>query len=129
MNDLYINREWLVSPRAQRVYLVCAGLTVAFFAIVAAALFLDEPERALLFDSVPAVHLLLAILVRAGLVGFVTLETAMAYFWWNFDRMGSVSKTLGVVLLALLPIGCFFYYLIFYRRGVSATMARAASVS
>jgi hypothetical protein len=122
VNNLYIDRAWLVSRRAQRVYAACAWVT-AGFAVVTAAYTLGEMlDKPISFTALPAWDLIIFV----GVLAFATLEVGMAYFWWNFDRSGGFTKLLGL-LLALPPIGTVLYYALCYRKGVAAESGALAT--
>ena len=127
MYNLFISREWLLSAHAQKVYLACACLVPPFLALLAYALWAEGSRSPLFFEDSAALRGLAVFLIYGGIFAVVTLEVAMSYFWFNFDRAGAVGKTLGLLLLLVPPLGTLAYYFAFYRRGVNA-IALAASV-
>src|SRR3954462_3188248 len=130
MDRLFINREWLVSPTAQKVYLLCAWFGAAFVLLFAYGIYANVHGSKLFFEAVPVVRPLVKLVFQAGLLGAVTLEFAMAYFWWNFDCEHSVWKSVaGLLLLATAPVGTIFYYAFFYRSSVTKQHLAAAAHS
>jgi hypothetical protein len=130
MDRLFINREWLVSPTAQKVYLLCACFGAAFVLLFAYGIYANVHGSKLFFEAVPAVRPLVKLVFQAGLLGAVTLEFAMAYFWRNFDREQSVWKSVaGLLLLATAPVGTILYYVFFYRSSVTKQQLAAAAHS
>ena len=94
---LPINREWLLSQAAQRIYLGCAVLTFALVATItgthlaisaagASALSADARSvvRTILFPEV---------------LGAALLWVSMWYFWFGLDRSHYLKKAFSFVLL------------------------------
>ena len=105
----YINREWILSGTARRVYRVAASLSLAlFFFLWAHALF----GSGVLNINVPLVKLSLF----AGVLGAATTLVAMEYFWFDFDNSSGVKKVLWFFLLLLPPLGPALYCFLVYSR-------------
>jgi hypothetical protein len=123
--QLEINREFVISPAARRVYLGAALLTFTLFVCrigtamalaMAASSWTDIP-------ALVAVPLRLALI--AGIFGAALLWVAMAYYWYGFDsRSDGVRGVWLLVLLALGPLGALIYFFAVYRprtRSVTPT--------
>ena len=114
---LPINRNWVLSPTAQHIYLGCAVLTLALVAtLVGVHLAISAAHAAALnTDARSAVRFLLFPEILAAAV----LWVAMWYFWFGFDRSHYVKRALSFVLLFFFgPLGTLFYYFVTYRRRV-----------
>ena len=114
---LPITKNWIVSPTARSVYLVCALLSFALFGALFAI------SAAMAFSGVrslapfPVVLHIAKALLLPGIVGTATLTVAMWYFWFSFDNSSWVRKTFWFLPLYLLPpIGPPLYYFFVYRR-------------
>ena len=114
--NLRISEEWIVSPLARRVYLICAIASIYFITLylgVTSGIAAAGTSR----GEFPA---WLAILLRfsflPGIAGTATLWIAMWYFWFGFDRSSSAKKTLWFLPLLFAPIGPVIYFFVVYRR-------------
>jgi len=107
----YINREWILSSTARRVYRVAASLSLALFFFWV---------RALFGGGVPNVNVpLLKLALFAGVLGTATTLVAMEYFWFDFDNSSGVKKVLWFCLLLLPPVGPALYcFLVYSHSGV-----------
>jgi hypothetical protein len=104
----YINKEWMVSGRARRIYRVAAGLSVTlFFMLIAVRLAGEIPENVL-----PFVRLLLF----AGVVGAATTMVAMEYFLFGFDSSSALKKAFWFCIMLFPPLGPALYCFIVYSR-------------
>jgi hypothetical protein len=73
----YINKEWIVSSTARRIYRTAAALSLGLFL----GLWGMQLGGGIPLD-IPAAHLLLFV----GVVGAATTVVAMEYFLFGFDR-------------------------------------------
>ena len=106
--NYYINREWILSSTARRVYRAAASLSFALFFFCAYALF---------GGGVPNVNVpLLKLALFAGVLGTATTSVAMEYFWFDFDNSSGVKKVLWFCLLLLPPLGPALYCFLVYSR-------------
>jgi len=104
----YINKEWMVSGRARRIYRVAAGLSVAlFFMLIAVHLAREIPENVL-----PFVRLLLL----AGVVGAATTMVAMEYFLFGFDSSSALKKVFWFCIMLFPSLGPALYCFTVYSR-------------
>jgi voltage-gated potassium channel Kch len=108
-----ISRNWLFSPRAQRVYLLGAILDLALLAtrigigtaMVAAGVSTLSPTAVLLVNAFLFIEV----------VGSAVLFVGMSYCWLGFD--GSYAKKgFWIVLVKLCLITTPIYYFAVYRR-------------
>jgi hypothetical protein len=107
-----ISRNWLFSPRAQRVYLLCAILDIGLLAtrIGIAAAMAAAGVSALSPTSVLLVNAFLFLEV----VGSAVLFVGMSYCWLGLG--GSYTKKgLWIVLVKLCLITTPIYYFAVYR--------------
>lgn len=102
----YINKEWILSATARRVYRLSASLSLM--------LFLLKLAINVHYAFPPVVIPLLRLLVFAGVLGAATTLVAMEYFLFGFDKTPAGKKVFWflVLLLPLLgpPIYCFVVY-------------------
>lgn len=116
---LPINRNWVLSRTAQRIYLGCSVLTLGLLAtLMGVHLALSAAHAAALnTDARSVVRFLLFPEILAAAV----LWVAMWYFWFGFDRSHYVKRALSFVLLFFFgPLGTLFYYFVTYRRRVAS---------
>jgi len=116
---LPINRNWLLSPIAQSVYLACAIFTFALLATLigmhwamatAGATALNENARAVV-----------RFLLFPEIIGAAVLWVAMWYFWFSFDQSHYLKKAVSFFLLFFFaPIGTLIYYFVAYRSAIRA---------
>ena len=120
LRSYFINREWMLSATAQRVYRTAASLSVALFVLLTSFPFL----RLLPEVFVPLVRLAML----AGVLGAATTLVAMEYFFFGFDRSSSANRVLWflVMLFPLLgaPLYCFCVYSPEARRMTADRQAR-----
>jgi len=122
---LPISRGWLLSQQAQRIYLGCAVLTLAFIGtIVGTQLALSVAGAHALTSRARS---LVKFLLFPEIAGTALLRIAMWYFWFSFDQSQYMKRALSFILLFFLaPFGTLFYYFLAYRRRMSAGVGRAA---
>jgi hypothetical protein len=121
---LPINRSWLFSPLAQRMYFASALLTLAFIAT-----FLGV-RMAMVAAGTPALVAPASAVVRTLLypeiAGVAVLWIGMWYFWFGFDSSHYLKKAMWFVLLGFLaPFGTILYYFFVYRRLIVAQSQEA----
>ena len=108
LRNYYINKEWMLSGTAQRIYRIAASLSmVLFFMMVALRLVGGIPEALL-----PIVRLLLL----AGVLGTATTMVAMEYFLFGFDRSSASKKAFWFCVMLFPPLGPALYCFIVYSR-------------
>jgi hypothetical protein len=121
---LPINRSWLFSQIAQRIYFASTLLTLAFIAtflgirmaVVAAG------THALVAPATAVARTLL----YPEIGGTAVLWIGMWYFWFGFDSSHYFKKAIWFVLLGFLaPFGTVLYYFFVYRRLIVARSQKA----
>jgi hypothetical protein len=99
----YINKEWIISPTARRVYRTAAVLSLTLVLAFVAAL-MGEPGRFL-----KPVALIGAVATAVNLVG-------MEYFLFRFDDSHALKQVLWFLAILFLPVGPALYCFVVYSR-------------
>jgi hypothetical protein len=102
----YINKEWMLSSTARRIYRTAAVLSLMLFCSLWVWPFVEE---------IPVVLLpILKLLLLAGVLGAAITIVAMEYFLFGFDKSSAGKKVLWfcVTLLPMVgpPLYCFVVY-------------------
>lgn len=108
----YINREWIVSESAQRVYRVAAYLSLMLFFLVVFLSIQLQIASKISTVLIPAIKLLLL----AGILGAATTTVAMEYFLFGFDTSSAWKKLLWFCVMIVPPLGPALYYFVIYSR-------------
>jgi hypothetical protein len=104
----YINKEWIVSPMARRVYRVSACLSIALLLWWWIVLYLG---------GVPSLLAPLArLLVFAGVLGAGITLIGMEYFLFRFDDSHPLKQMVWFCILVVPLLGPALYCLIVYSR-------------
>jgi hypothetical protein len=104
----YINKEWIVSETARRIYRGAASLSVALFLGLWAMRFLGGTPSSVLALVKP--------LLLAGVFGAATTMVAMEYFFFGFDNSPAWKKVFWFCVLLLPPLGPALYCFIVYSH-------------
>jgi len=116
MMYLSISRNWLFSRTAQRIYLVCAILDLAFLGTrigIAAAM-----NATGIFALPPMTRTVMGFLFVPEVIGTAVLTVGMTYCWLGFK--GSYSKKLfWFIFISFFLFTMPVYYFFFYRRMAS----------
>jgi hypothetical protein len=100
----YINKEWIVSPTARRVYRTAAVVSLTLFVPLVAAL----------LGGFDAIRPFLRPLVFIGVLGTATNLVGMEYFLARFDNSHALKQVFWFCALLFIPIGpalyCFSVY-------------------
>ena len=104
----YINKEWIVSPTARRVYRASAALSVALFFSWWAILFVGGIPSTI----APVVRLLLV----AGALGAGITFVGMEFFLFRFDDSHPLKQVVWFLLMLLPLLGAPLYCLLVYSR-------------
>src|SRR2546427_12105334 len=97
----YINKEWIVSSTARRIYRIAAALSLGLFlGLLGMQLRGGSPL------DIPAAQLLLFV----GVVGAATTVVAMEYFLFGFDRSAEWTKACWFLIMLLSLIGLALYF-------------------
>jgi len=108
LRNCYINKEWIVSPVARRVYRLAASLSLALFLFLTAVRVTGGiPE-----SVVPVVKLP----VFAGVLGAAITMVAMEYFLIGFDSSSASKKVFWFCVMLLPPLGPSLYCFVVYSR-------------
>lgn len=122
---LPINRSWIVSRWAQRVYFVCAIANLSLLAVLAGTQTAMVESGVASLAASPAAALLVKGLLWPGIIGTALLSIAMWYFWFTFDQSHWRKKALWFAVLFLgIALGPALYY-VFAYRGNAALEGRA----
>jgi hypothetical protein len=104
----YINKEWILSAAARRIYRISASLSLILFLILwALGMHVPVPPGVL-----PMVKLLLFL----GVVGAAITLVAMEYFFFGFDNTAVWKKVFWFFMLLIPPLGPPLYCFIVYSR-------------
>jgi hypothetical protein len=112
---LPITRSWLDSRAAQRVYLVCAVLSLALFGtLVGTRTAQDVAGRNAL---PPATLAVLRVVFVPETIAAAVLWAGMLYFWFNLDRSNWLKRALWFpfILCFIFPAPPLYYFLV-YRK-------------
>jgi hypothetical protein len=109
-----INKEWIVSPKARRVYRTSAVVSLALLPLFVAAA---------LGVYIPLLKQLLFVSVVATAINGVGME----FFLFRFDRSAAVLQIVWFCALVIIPLGPALYCFIVYSRSEALKMACAAS--
>jgi hypothetical protein len=106
LRNYYINKEWIISETARRVYRIAAALSlVLFFFLFAVKVAGGVPPT-----FVPIARLFLHI----GVLGAAITVVAMEYFLFRFDQSPAIKKVFWFCVMLFPPVGpptyCFFVY-------------------
>jgi hypothetical protein len=99
----YINKEWLVSPVARRVYRVAAAVSLMLYPLVLAAV---------LHQKIGFFKPLLLIAVFATALNAV----GMQYFLFRFDDSPSLKQAFWFCAMILFPLGPALYCFVVYSH-------------
>jgi hypothetical protein len=105
----YINKEWMVSSAARRIYRTAAALSLGLFVGLCAM----QLSGGVPLD-IPAANLLLFV----GVAGAAVTVVAMEYFLFGFDRSPEWKKVCWFCIMVLPLIGPALYCFIVYSRAV-----------
>ena len=99
----YINKEWIVSPTARRVYRACAVISLMLGPLAIAEI-LDGP--------LPFFKQLLFVTVLATAVNLVGME----YFLFRFDQSHALTQVFWFCACLFVPVGPALYCFLVYSR-------------
>lgn len=99
----FINKEWIVSPRARRVHRAAAAISLTlYFSVFAAVLNVKTP--------------FLRQIVLLGVVGTALTLIAMEFFLFRFDVSPAWKQILWFFAMLIPPLGPALYCLVVYSR-------------
>ena len=105
----WINKEWIVSPTARRVYRASAGLSVALLFGLWAILIAGGGIPA---NVAPVVRLLLL----AGVLGAGITIVGMEFFLFRFDNSHPLKQIVWFLVLLFPLLGPALYCFVVYSR-------------
>jgi hypothetical protein len=115
----YINKEWIISSVARRVYRTAAVTSLALYPILVALMLREIPGI-----LVPALRpLLLASIIGAG----ITL-VGMEFFLFRFDDSHALKQILWFGAMFFIPLGPALYCLLVYSRSKAFASLREDGV-
>jgi hypothetical protein len=115
----YINKEWIVSPVARRVYLASASLSVALF---------FSWWAILLAGGIPApIAPVVRLLLFAGVVGAGISIVGMEFFLFRFDNSHPLKQIVWFFVLLFPLLGSALYCFVVYSRSDVLKQACAKS--
>ena len=111
LRNYYINKRWIVSATARRVYRAAACLSLMLFAImILANLGFGISQNILPF---------MRFLVLLGIFGTAMTLVAMEYYLFSFDKSSVWKKLFWFFVLLWPPIGPPIYCLVSYSRATA----------
>jgi hypothetical protein len=120
LRNYYINKEWIVSDTARRIYRIAASLSLALFFFLMAVHIIGGVPQAL----VPILKLPLL----AGVLGAAVTMVAMEYFLFGFDNSSALKRVFWFCVMLFPPLGPSLYCFIVYSRSdvLKATVGKRA---
>jgi len=109
----YINKEWMLSRAARRIYRMAAILSFLLFLFLLSRPFLPQ----LPYSMLPIVRLL----ILCGVLGAATTIVAMEYFLFGFDTSPAWKKVFWFFVMLAPPIGPPIYCFAVYLRSTVVT--------
>ena len=120
LRNYYINREWIVSAPARRIYRIAAALSLGLFFGMMAVRF----KGGIPLNVLPVAKALLFV----GVVGAATTTVAMEYFLFGFDTSAAWKKVFWFCVMLLPPLGPPLYCFIVYSRSPLTKAAHSGQV-
>jgi hypothetical protein len=113
LRNYYINRDWILSVTARRIYVAAATMSLVLFFIF---ILLNLSEQNFI-DPIPEGLLpLIRGLVLLGVLGTAITFVAMEYFLFSFDTSSALKKTVWFCAMMLPLLGPALYCLLVYAR-------------
>jgi hypothetical protein len=115
----FINKEWIVSATARRVYRLAAYLSIMLFLLWCY----------MLFEGVPRAYLpFFRLLVFAGVLGAGTVFVGMEYFVFRFDQSHPLKQVAWFCVMLFPLLGPAIYCLVVYSRSTIVKNCRTSPV-
>ena len=108
LRNYYINKKWMVSQTARRVYRVAAALSLGLFFFMIVVRF----EGGIPDNLVP----ILKVPLFAGVLGAAITMVGMEYFFFGFDNSSAMKKVFWFCVMLLPPFGPSLYCFMVYSR-------------
>lgn len=116
LRNYYINKEWIVSNTARRIYRVAAFLSLALFALVVVVKVGGGVRE--------SVAPFASLIFRVGVLGAAVTMVAMEYFLFGFDDSSAIKKVFWFCVMLFPPLGPPLYCLIVYSRSAVVNSGR-----
>jgi NADH:ubiquinone oxidoreductase subunit 6 (subunit J) len=116
LRNYYINKEWMLSVTASRVYRASAVLSGALFLLIIALPFVAQVRESFL----PIMRLF----VFVGALGAAITIVAMEYFLFGFDNSSALKRLFWFLVMLLPLLGPSLYCFIVYLRSDVVRAAR-----
>ena len=113
LRNYYINREWILSVTARRIYVTAAGLSLVLFVMM---ILLNLSSLSVIGPIPEGLFPLLRGLVLLGVLGTAVTFVAMEYFLFSFDKSPALKKTFWFCAMMLPLLGPASYCLLVYAR-------------
>ncbi|HXZ42640.1 MAG TPA: hypothetical protein VEG68_18015 [Terriglobales bacterium] len=117
LRNYYINKEWMLSAGACRVYRASAVLSGALFLLIIALPFVGQVRESLL----PIMRLF----VLVGVLGAAITIVAMEYFLFGFDKSSALKRLFWFLVMLFPLLGPSLYCFIVYLRSDVVKAAKA----
>jgi hypothetical protein len=121
----YINKEWIISPGARRVYRISASISLALFLGFVAIL-----SEGGIPQGSPAIA---RVLLLIGAIGAGITLVGMEYFLFRFDDSNALKQVLWFFIMLVPLLGASLYVFIVYSRshlfGSPVTSAKPESTA
>jgi hypothetical protein len=118
----YINKEWIASPTARRIYRISAGLSLALIVFWWVSLVGGIPAQ---------LRPIVQLLVFVGILGAATTLVGMQYFLFRFDDSHPLVQMFWFVILLLPllgpPLYCFISTALSFTRAQRSSSKHARS--
>jgi hypothetical protein len=117
----YINKEWIVSPSARRVYRISASLSVA--------LFFGWWTILIAGGIAGSMALLVRLLLLVGVLGAGITIVGMEFFLFRFDDSHPLKQVIWFLVMLFPLLGAPLYcFLVYSRSGVLQRNSDQSSV-
>lgn len=104
----YINKEWIVSPVARRVYRLSASISLALFLVFSELLVKGAPP-----EINPS---FMRLLLLTGTIGAGITLVGMEYFLFRFDDSNALKQVFWFCIMLIPLLGAPLYCFIVYSR-------------
>jgi hypothetical protein len=115
----YINKEWIISRTARRVYRLAAILSLVLFLIMVAQLVGEVPS---------VLGPVLKPLLLAGILGAGITAVGMEFYLFRFDDSHPLKQIFWFCAMLFVPLGPALYCLIVYSHSKALNNSCADNV-
>jgi hypothetical protein len=110
----YVNKEWIVSSRARRVYRLAAILSLTLYPILTAQIVGEVPK-----NLGPVMEPLLF----ASIVGAAITAVGMEFFLFRFDDSHPLKQVFWFCAMLFVPLGPALYCFLVYSTAINNRLA------